>query len=195
MTAEFSRASLPGPRMVIVGVSGSGKTSTARRLAEIYKIPHIELDFLHWQPNWAVQELSVFRRNVEQALSGPSWTCDGNYSKVRDIVWSRSTTLIWLDYTLPVTLWQLTRRTYLRIYRKETLWNGNRENIRNLLFEKDSLFLWAIKSYRKHRQQYPVLLASPEYRHLQVFRFYKRAETSRWLKMLDTVQNPERNRI
>ena len=36
----------------IVGLAGSGKTSLARHLAQRYGLRHIEIDALHWQPNW-----------------------------------------------------------------------------------------------------------------------------------------------
>lgn len=74
----------PGPRITIVGVSGSGKTTTALRLSQILNIPHIELDALHWLPNWVMIETGAFRQLVSQALSGPAWVADGNYSKARD---------------------------------------------------------------------------------------------------------------
>ena len=46
---------------------------------------------------------------------GPSrWAVDGNYSAVRDIVWGRADTLVWLDYPFPVVMRQLTRRTLKR---------------------------------------------------------------------------------
>jgi adenylate kinase family enzyme len=84
----------PGPRTVFVGVTGSGKTTAARRLAHILAVPHVELDSLHWEPGWQPAPTDIFRQRVEQALSGSAWTTDGNYSKARDIVWSRATTLV-----------------------------------------------------------------------------------------------------
>ena len=39
-------------RLVVVGTSGSGKTTVAGQLALILGVPHIELDSLHWEPDW-----------------------------------------------------------------------------------------------------------------------------------------------
>ncbi len=39
-------------RIVVIGTSGSGKTTLARELAGRLNVPHIELDALHWKPNW-----------------------------------------------------------------------------------------------------------------------------------------------
>ena len=40
-------------RISVVGSSGSGKTTVARRIAEALDAPHVELDELHWGPDWA----------------------------------------------------------------------------------------------------------------------------------------------
>jgi adenylate kinase family enzyme len=176
---------IPGPRIVVTGVTGSGKTTTAARLANIFCTQHIELDSLHWLPNWVAIDREVFRQKIEHAVSGPSWVIDGNYSKARDIVWPRATTLVWLDYSLPVILWQLTRRTLTRIYTQEELWNGNRESFRGAFLSKDSLFLWALQSFPRNRANYPLAITKPENAHLQVIHFYNRGETSRWLDALE----------
>jgi adenylate kinase family enzyme len=175
---------IPGPRIAVVGVTGSGKTTTARQLAEILAVPHIELDALHWGPNWQPVEKEPFRQMVTQALSGETWVTDGNYSKARDIIWARATTLVWLDYDLPIILLQLFQRTMQRIITREELWNGNRETVRDQFFSKDSLFLWAFTSFHKLRRVYAQMLAQPEYAHLQVIHWRRREENSRWLAHL-----------
>ncbi|RPJ43605.1 MAG: hypothetical protein EHM21_11270 [Chloroflexi bacterium] len=63
---------MPGPRIVVVGVTGTDKTTISARLERILDLPHIELDALHWQPNWVMTEREVFRQLVVQALSGPA---------------------------------------------------------------------------------------------------------------------------
>jgi energy-coupling factor transporter ATP-binding protein EcfA2 len=175
----------PGPRIVVVGATGSGKTTTAAQLARILGKPHIELDSLHWQPNWVMMERETFRQLVAQALSGQDWVIDGNYSKARDLIWGRATTIVWLDYSLPVILWQLTWRTLKRVLTREELWNGNKETLRGAFFSKDSLFLWAISHHPRYRRMFPQLFDSPEYAHLQVVRLRTRRETAAWLKGLE----------
>lgn len=58
----------PMQRISIVGTSGSGKTTLARTLAQQLQFPHIELDALHWQPNWTELPDVLFRERVAQAL-------------------------------------------------------------------------------------------------------------------------------
>ena len=71
-------------RVVVIGTSCSGKTTFARRLAEIIDCPWTELDRLHWLPDWEPRPLDDFRRLVAEKVSQDRWVIDGNYSsKVR----------------------------------------------------------------------------------------------------------------
>ena len=149
-------------RIAVIGTTGSGKTTLARALAEQLHIPHVELDSLFWEANWSEATEPVFRERVSAALRGDAWVVDGNYSKARDIVWGKADTVVWLDYSLPVMLWRLIRRTLRRIALLEELWHGNRETWRGAFFGRDSLFWWQLTTYKKHRRQYPALLSRPE---------------------------------
>src|SRR5262249_29948937 len=113
-------------RVSVIGVTGSGKTTFAASLASRLHLPHVELDALHWEPDWRMAELEVFRNRVGSAAAGDGWVIEGNYSKVRDLVWARADTVVWLDYSFPLTFVRLLRRTIARVRTGEELWNGNR---------------------------------------------------------------------
>jgi adenylate kinase family enzyme len=170
-------------RISVVGTLGSGKTTFARKASLIINAPHVELDRLHWEPNWVEAPEDVFRERVRQSLQGDSWVADGNYHQVRDIVWSRANIVVWLDYSFSIIMGRLAKRTLRRILTREKLWNGNQEHFRNLL-SKDSVFLWAIKTYRRRRKQYPQLLRRPENSHLTVVRLPSPKEASEFLSTL-----------
>ncbi len=167
-------------RIVVVGTSGSGKTTFARNLAQRLGYPHIELDSLHWLPNWTEAPLEFFRERVAHAVAGERWVIDGNYGKVRDIVWARADTIVWLDYPLGVALWRLLKRTAKRVLTREVLWSGNRENFRSAFIGRESLFVWAITSRPRHHRDYPRLLRE-QYAHLRVFRFCSPKEAEGWM--------------
>jgi adenylate kinase family enzyme len=76
------------PRIVVLGVTGSGKTTMARRLASLYRVPHVELDALFWEPNWVSAPLERFRLRISEATACDSWVVDGNYSAAHDITWT-----------------------------------------------------------------------------------------------------------
>src|SRR4051812_29513824 len=98
-------------RGVVGGTSGAGKTPPAAALARRLGVPHIELDALHWGPNWTPIEPAVFRGRVAAAVEGQGWVCDGNYSTVRDLVWGRADTLVWLDYPMGLVFRRVLGRT------------------------------------------------------------------------------------
>jgi adenylate kinase family enzyme len=145
----------PGRRITVIGSTGSGKTTMARMLAERLDLPRVELDALHWGPNWTEEPDDLFRERTDLALRGDAWVVDGNYTVVRDIVWPRADTVVWLDYGLPVIMWRLTRRLFRRAVLKEEIWHGNTESLRTHFMTKDSLYVWALQTYRPRRRKYP----------------------------------------
>ena len=173
-----------GRRIVVVGTTGSGKTTLASELAQQLEVSHVELDALHWEPGWTEAPTDLFRERVTRALSGEAWVTDGNYSAVRDIVWSRADTLVWLDYSLPTILYRLTKRTFRRIFTREELWSGNKERMWIQFLSRDSIFLWALKTYRRRRREYPELLSSPEYAHLHLVHMHSPHQARRFLLSL-----------
>jgi adenylate kinase family enzyme len=172
-------------RIAVVGTTGSGKTILARQLSRRLAIPLVELDALYWGPGWSETPTPLFRERVAMALQGAAWVVDGNYSKVRDLVWSRAHSLVWLDYALPVVMWRLIARTLARVATGEELWAGNRERVATALLSRESILLWALKTYRRYRREYPVLLGQPEYAHLSLVRLRSPRATRAWLSGLE----------
>src|SRR5690606_11688625 len=156
----------------------------ARYISHKFNVPHVELDALHWVPNWVEATPQVFRDRAEKATRGESWVLDGNYSKVRDIVWPRATTVGWLDYTFPLVMCRIISRTLWRSLCREELWNGNRESVRQAFLSRDSIIAWAFTTYRRRRREYRALFARPEYSHLRVIRCCSPQETEQWLATL-----------
>ncbi len=135
-------------------------------------------DALHWLPTGR-NELQNFGKKYPSA-GGTGWVMVGNYAKVRDISGARAATLVWLD--LPLNgAWPLINRTFRRWITRETLWSGNRETLKGAIFSKDSLFLWMLKSRRRHRREYPQLVKEPQYAHLKVIHLTSAALVDGWL--------------
>ena len=168
-------------RIAVVGTSCSGKTTFARSLAAILGFPHIELDVLHWLPGWEERPLEDFRKVVGKETSNQQWVLDGNYSKVRDIVWGRATDVIWLNYSFPLVFSRALRRTIRRAVTREELFSGNRESFRMTFFSKDSLLLWILKTYRRNRIMYRAFKESPEWMHLSFWELRTSQEASDFL--------------
>src|SRR6266508_5035991 len=163
-------SSCPYKRIVVVGVTSSGKSTLAENLAKRFDLRFIELDALHWGPNWQGAPLEIFRDRVEKALQAERWIIAGNYQVVRDLIWTKAEAVIWLDYPFLTVLWQLTRRTFKRWWTRELIWGTNREPLMQhfKLWSQDSLFHWLFKTYWRRKREIPMLLSQPENGHLQL---------------------------
>ena len=172
-------------RIAIIGTTGSGKSVLSEQLAHTLSLPPIELDALFWMPDWQPALIELFQFRVEAATSAEGWIIAGNYSQVRDLVWRRADTLIWLDFSLPLVLWRLLRRTVWRIMRREDLWNtGNQETVRKAFFSRHSILLWALKTHRRNRERFRADVDSGAYGELDVQVFRSPGELRRWLREL-----------
>jgi adenylate kinase family enzyme len=175
----------PARRIAVIGTSGSGKTTFSRRIATSIGAPHVELDGLFHEPNWTPAEPDVFRARVSAAIAAPSWVTDGNYSTVlRDLIWRSADVIVWLDYPFRIVIWRLFLRTMRRGVRREELWNGNHESLREHFFTRQSLFLWAKNTHWKHRRDWPAALASPEMARVRLVRLRTPREAEVWLRRL-----------
>ena len=173
-------------RIVILGTTGSGKTTLSHRLSERLQLPAIELDAFRHGPNWSETPDDEFRQLIADSLSGEGWIVDGNYSVARDIIWPRATTLIWLDYSFPLVFWRLFWRTMTRGIMRKRLWNDNREDLWRHFLTRDSLFLWAIRTHWSRRKSLEYVLSLPEYSGIEVKRFRSARETEVWLDAMQS---------
>ena len=167
----------------VVGTSGSGKSTLASELAEILGVPHLELDAVHHQPGWAPLPTDGFRRIVAARAAGAGWVIDGNYGRVRDLVWARADTVVWLDLPKRTVMRQVVWRTLRRVALRRELWNGNRERWRNFLTwnPEQSVISWAWHKHAPDHAKYAAAAASPASAHLRFIRLTSRRDVARFL--------------
>jgi adenylate kinase family enzyme len=174
-----------GRRISVAGISGSGKTTTGRAIADRLGLAHVELDALFHGPNWSQPAPEEFRRRVLAAVDGlDGWVIDGNYHGHLDgLVLELADTLVWLDLPLRTCLRRMARRTWRRIRTQEDLWSsGNRERIRTAFLMRNSLLHWTVKAYFRHHREWPARFA--RYPNLEVIRLRSPRDVERWLSAL-----------
>jgi len=155
------------PRIVVVGTSCCGKTTFSRRLAERLGRPHIELDALHWGPNWTPNP--DFASRVAEATAADAWIVDGNYTMAKGLTWRRATALVWLNLAFPLVFWRSLARTCSRIASGEAICNGNRETVAKSFFHWDGIPWWVVRTFHSRRRELRDLLKQPDFSHLQLF--------------------------
>lgn len=168
-------------RIVIIGTTGSGKSTLAKRLASVLDLAHCELDALHWAPNWIEVSDDVFKARVASIVEQERWIVDGNYARVSELVWPRADCIVWLDYSLPVILSRLIRRTLRRVFAREPCCNGNYESLLRS-FSSDSVVLWGLRTYRRHRREYPRRLAAHKASGTAIVVHRTPVETEEWIR-------------
>jgi adenylate kinase family enzyme len=70
-------------RVLVLGSSGSGKSTFARRLSQITGLPMVSIDAIYWQPGWRPSDPDSFATSMTQAANEPSWIMDGNLASRR----------------------------------------------------------------------------------------------------------------
>lgn len=123
---------MPPQCIWIAGSSGAGKSTLARKIAAELGLPHLELDALYHGPDWEPAEPGEFREAVTQIVDRTGWVVDGNYrSALAGVVAQRAHLVVAIDLPVPITMARVIRRTVRRAVTRQTLWNGNRERLRN----------------------------------------------------------------
>lgn len=171
-------------RIVIIGTTGSGKTTLARNIAKRCGHDFLDIDEFHWLPNWQERDPDERFALCDAATNAPRWAISGNYSKLRDMIWAKADTVVWLNYSTPRTFWQLAKRSFSRAWTGDKICNGNVETF-GKLFSKDSIFVWFFKSHWKRRRDARALLDNPQaWPHITFLRFTSPKETEKWLHTL-----------
>jgi len=97
-------------KILVIGSSGAGKSTFAKRLHEATGIELIHLDQLHWKPNWVEPSKDEWRGIVTNVIKRESWIMDGNFSGTMEIRIEAGDTVIFLDLPRTVCIWRILKR-------------------------------------------------------------------------------------
>lgn len=169
-------------RVIVVGVTGSGKSTFCKKLSKVLGYKYIQLDELFWLPNWEMIPDQQFFEKIEKATSEGTWILDGNYNRTNHIHWPKADTVVWIDFPLWLTFYQNFTRSFKRALFRIEIWEGtgNRESFLRM-FSRDSVVRWLFKTYRPHKKRNEERMYSLEYSHIKFYRLKSRKEVSDFL--------------
>lgn len=139
-------------RVIVAGTSGSGKTAVAGRIAGTLGVRHVEIDALYHGPGWTPR--SSFAAEVAELAASEAWVVEWQYDEARPRLADRADLAVWLDFSRPRVMWQVTSRTVRRRVRRQVLWNGNVEPpLHHLVIDPDHIVRWAWSSHARTGQR------------------------------------------
>lgn len=170
-------------RVLIAGVTGSGKTTLARRVAELWGLRHVEIDALYHGENWIPRP--AFLDDVRAFAAEDRWVTEWQYTSkgTDEILAPRAQLAIWLDYPYRVVRSRLLRRTLGRSILRTRIYNDNVEKPIWRMFSGDpeeNIIAWQTRTLHKWSERMPRVAS--EHPHLVIVRLRHPRETERWLR-------------
>lgn len=173
----------PANRVLIAGVTGSGKTTFARRVAAAFGLRRVEMDALFHGPNWT--ERPEFLDDVRAFSATDAWVTEWQYTSkgIDEILTPRADLALWLDYPYRVVRSRLLRRTISRSILRTPMWNGNLERpLWHLVRTTDpaeNIVRWQTKTLGVWTERMRTI--EQDFPHLTVVRLRHPREAERWI--------------
>jgi adenylate kinase family enzyme len=173
-------------RILVYGVTGSGKSTAATRLGAVTRLPVHLADELTWLPGWVPVDTETQRETFAAIAASDAWVLDTAYSSWLDLVLPRCELVVALDYPRWRSLARLLRRTAVRIVDRRPVCNGNVETLRGAV-SRDSIIAWHFRSFTRKRDRVEEWSRSTD---VAVLRFRRPADAERWLRALESAPRP-----
>lgn len=169
-----------GERILLIGNSGAGHSTAARRMQAALHLPLHHLDRLFWLPGWKPVSRNAFDQRRSEILKTPAWIIDGNYSRTLGPRLSAADTVLWLDFATPACL----AGVFSRWVRQ---WGRQRPDMDDGCPEKiDWEFVRYVATWRRRNAAATEsLLKNAASRGVRALRFTRRAALARFLDRLD----------
>ena len=171
----------PLDRIIVLGPSGTGKTTLARKLGEKLNIPYLHLDSVYWKKDWQnidKQEFDLYMRRY--LTDNRRFVIDGNYRNNKHFKYrlDLATTIIFLDYGTKKALKGIhDRASEFKHRTRSDMAEGCVEGI-------DQVFLQYVATYYKFRAKHIKAIIKKYENKKQVLVFKSRKELQKWFDSL-----------
>jgi len=170
--------------IIVVGLSGSGKTTFSSKLSKKTNLPHIHLDDYYWKKGWQATDHSKFPTIVKRLVkeNPDGWIMDGNYHDASDeYQWDLADTIIFLDYPIFIIAWRIISRTLRRMITNTPAASGNKETLKSAFFSKNSLLVYNLR-YPNRVKDRVKSQKKKKIKNQEFIKFKTTIDANRWLK-------------
>lgn len=182
----FATAPDRARRILVYGVTGSGKSMAAERISASTGLPLTLADELTWLPGWVPVAEQRQRELFGTVVAEDRWVLDTAYGAWLDIVLPRVELIVGLDYPRWLSLQRLIRRTLVRAIDKKPICNGNTESLRGI-FSQDSIIRWHFRSFARKRRRMRQWAAAQD--GPPVLIFTRPIDLERWISRIGDTSN------
>lgn len=86
-------------KVLIIGISGTGKTKLARKLSDFLKNPITHYDELVWRECWKEVDEKIVEKKLNEVVKRDRWIVEGFIHPSAKIKLENADTVIYLDYS------------------------------------------------------------------------------------------------
>lgn len=168
-------------RIVVLGPSGTGKTTLGRQLGDKLHYPILHLDTVYWLKDWEHIDKPAFHQYmVKYMRKHDAWVIDGNYTNNKhfNLRLKMADTIILLDFGTSASLHGIHERAskYKHQVRSDMA-EGCVEGV-------DQVFLQYVAFYYKYRMKWLKAIIHRYDRHKNILIFKSRQEVHNWFDQL-----------
>lgn len=160
-------------RVAIIGAPGSGKTTLAIELKDIYKLPVVFLDSFYQLPNWVMRDPKERDEMILNETKKEEWIIDGTFIDTLEERVKVADLIIFLDFSTKVQLKGIFKRFFSNIGKEKIDMPGCKERL-------NPSFIAYVTTYNKRRRKYLIEILE-KYDKKKILQFKTQAELKVWL--------------
>jgi adenylate kinase family enzyme len=91
--------------IVVIGISGTGKSTISRKLAALKGLPLYHMDSIIWSENWIESDDHTIQLRLEEIADTDGWIVEGWVDKNSKTILERADLILYLDYPGWLAFW------------------------------------------------------------------------------------------
>lgn len=164
-------------KIAIIGAPGSGKTTLAIKIKDIFNLPVVFLDSFYQLPNWVMRDPAERDNLILEATRKDEWIMDGTFINTLEERVKVADLIIFLDYKTKVQLKGIFKRFFTNFGKEKIDMPGCKERI-------NFSFINYVATYNKRRRKYLVEILE-KYDKSKQLHFTSQTELDVWVENLE----------